>query len=149
MNEMLKQMNEDRVIIVCGPPGAGKSTYAKQNRQRGDIIIDTDYLSAALMCSESITGNSSEVLSTAVYAWNAIIDAIAENKITFARAFIITVTDAWKIQSRTGGRIVKLDPGINETLRRIDEDKTRSAEQNRLRKDQALKYYYTRGGKNV
>ena len=149
MNEFFRQMNADRIIIVAGPPGAGKTTYALKNMQPGDILVDLDHIAAALMGSDHVTGNNANVLDTAVYVRECLIDAIENNKLTFGRAFITTVVGPQKIQKRTGGEIVKLDPGIDETMRRIQEDTTRDPDQRRHRKDEALKYYYTRGTGNV
>jgi hypothetical protein len=33
-----------RVVLVCGPPGAGKTTYAKQHARPADIVIDLDLI---------------------------------------------------------------------------------------------------------
>ena len=139
---------EARVCIVTGPPGAGKTTYAKQNRRPGDIIVDLDYIAAALMLSEKIPNDYTEVLSTAVLIREMVIDAIARNALTFGRAFIITTENARKIQNRTGGQIITIDPGIEETMRRIEAD-TCSPERKRKRQDLALKYYYKKDRKKV
>lgn len=37
-----------RITIVCGPPGAGKTTYVRQHAQSGDLIIDLDAIGAAI-----------------------------------------------------------------------------------------------------
>ena len=34
--------------VVCGPPGAGKTTWVKQRAQPGDLVFDADYLMAQL-----------------------------------------------------------------------------------------------------
>lgn len=34
--------------VIAGPPGSGKTTWAKQNARRGDAIVDVDALFAAL-----------------------------------------------------------------------------------------------------
>src|SRR4249920_7173 len=33
-----------RVMLVCGPPGAGKSTYVCKHMQPGDAVIDLDLI---------------------------------------------------------------------------------------------------------
>jgi hypothetical protein len=33
-----------RVVLVCGPPGAGKSTYVRGHMQPGDPVIDIDLI---------------------------------------------------------------------------------------------------------
>jgi len=38
-----------RVILVTGPPCAGKSTYARDHAQPGDLILDQDQLGPAAM----------------------------------------------------------------------------------------------------
>ena len=37
-----------RVCIVYGPPCSGKSTYVREHARRGDIVVDTDRLFAAI-----------------------------------------------------------------------------------------------------
>lgn len=140
-------MQNARVVIVTGPPGSGKTTYAKQNRLPGDIVIDVDYIAAALMLSNGIPKKYDDVLSTALFIREKMIDAIANNQLTYGRAFIITTGNARKIQDRTGGQIITIDPGIEETLRRIDSDTERDPDQRMHRRDLALKYYYRRGPK--
>jgi 5-methylcytosine-specific restriction protein A len=36
------------ITLVCGPPGAGKSTYVRQHMQPGDLVLDLDALLSAL-----------------------------------------------------------------------------------------------------
>ena len=37
-----------RLIVITGPPCAGKTTYARQHAQPGDLIIDLDAIAHAL-----------------------------------------------------------------------------------------------------
>lgn len=140
-------MQQDRVFIITGPPGAGKSTFARSHAGPGDIVIDVDYLAAALKLTESIPADYSDVLSAVVFIRDALIKAISTNQLTYGRAFIVTTQHAKRIQDQTGGKIITIDPGADETFRRIEADQTRSLEQQRRRKDIALKYYYSKRGK--
>lgn len=36
--------NRPDVKVVTGPPAAGKTTYVKKNRARGDLVLDVDLL---------------------------------------------------------------------------------------------------------
>lgn len=35
-------------IVVCGPPGSGKSTFVRERMERGDLLVDMDELYRAL-----------------------------------------------------------------------------------------------------
>ena len=94
------------------------------------------------MLSTSAHDDRDEVLDTAWYIRDMLIDAIISNKITYSRAFIIATRDAKKLQKRTGGTVVNLDVGLEETLRRIDSDTETTEEEKRHRKDLAFGYYY-------
>ena len=36
------------VVVVCGPPGSGKSTYIADRRRWGEVVVDYDHILAAL-----------------------------------------------------------------------------------------------------
>ncbi|MCB2007567.1 MAG: HNH endonuclease, partial [Rhodoferax sp.] len=36
------------VVVVCGPPGSGKSTYAQDHASPSDLVIDVDVIAARL-----------------------------------------------------------------------------------------------------
>lgn len=38
-----------RVVLVCGPPCAGKSTYVRAHAQHGDVVLDQDIVGAQAM----------------------------------------------------------------------------------------------------
>lgn len=144
--EYHKHMDEawraDRILIVTGPPGSGKTTYCRENRKHGDIVLDLDYIAAALEISRPGHQDRSGVIRTALAVYDFLIDAIDKGSLTYSRAFIITTNQARQIQAKTGGRIIRIDPGIEETMRRIESDPDCTVEERMHRKDQALKYYY-------
>lgn len=142
IHDFIQDFQRDRIIIITGAPGCGKTTYARQHRERGDIVIDLDYIASALMLSTSAHGNRDEVLDAAWYLREVLIDAVINNKVVYSRAFIIATRDAKKLQQRTGGTIVDLDVGLEETIRRIDADTETTEEEKRHRKDLAFGYFY-------
>ncbi len=40
--------NLGRVVAVCGPPAAGKTSYVKERAKAGDLVVDLDALYSAL-----------------------------------------------------------------------------------------------------
>lgn len=42
------KMYSPNVTIVCGPPGSGKTTFVMDRKEKGDIVVDIDWLWMAL-----------------------------------------------------------------------------------------------------
>ena len=64
-----------KLILVCGPPGAGKSTYVARHWRKGDIVVDLDRLKEALSC---LPGHEApdHVLPLALAAQAAVIECL-------------------------------------------------------------------------
>lgn len=56
-------MNKVKLILLCGIPGSGKTTYAKKYSQYEAIHISSDQIRKELYGDESIQGNPGEVFS--------------------------------------------------------------------------------------
>lgn len=139
--DQMKSVMNDRVIIVTGAPGSGKTTFAKETRRAGDIVIDLDYLAAALMASENPHDNRDDVLDAAFFLRNQLIDAIKNNRIVFNRAIIIATNDARDLKAKLGGIIVDVDKGYKDTFDRIENDKTTNERERARRREYAIQYY--------
>lgn len=37
-----------KIVVVCGPPCSGKSTYVDQRREPGDLVVDYDQIAQSL-----------------------------------------------------------------------------------------------------
>lgn len=63
---------ERPVTLVCGPPGAGKSTHVARHRKGGDLVLDLDAIMAALS-GEPLYGAPVEMLPFACEARDAVL----------------------------------------------------------------------------
>lgn len=89
-----------RVILVCGPPCAGKTTWVAQHARPGDIILDQDVIGAAAMR----TALSRVTAMTAGTAWVIRCAPGPTRRQALAR--------------RLGADVVLLDPGEAEATAR-------------------------------
>lgn len=68
-----------RVVVVWGSPGAGKTTYVKQNMQPGDMVVDLDNIKQAI----SLQGKKaviSNLMPVALNIRSHIYDLIADRQ---------------------------------------------------------------------
>ena len=109
------------VTVVVGPPCAGKSTYVGARMAEGDVAVDYDLLARALG-SRRAHEAPRPVADVAFHARAAAVDRV------LSRGY-----DAWIIHARPspadvaryrseGCRLVLLDPGMGECLRRCGAD---------------------------
>lgn len=45
---ILCDRHQGEAVIVCGPPGAGKSTWVRENATAGDLILDLDEMKRSI-----------------------------------------------------------------------------------------------------
>jgi len=115
------------VTIVCGPPGSGKTTFAREQAGWGDLIVDVDALYVALGSLDWYE-KPAGLLPFVLEARDAVIRRLAR-KSKVRRAWIITgESDYSKLQAmkrRLGAEMVLLDVSANECVRRIFNDERR------------------------
>ena len=141
MDNPLVRDRKDRVYIVCGPPGSGKTTWVKERRRENDVVVDLDYILAALAVEDvSSTGNR-DVLSAGLAVKDFLIDSIGAGQIVYNRAFIITTSQVEKIQRITGGTVVEMDTDPNEIIKRIQNDENLTDESKKRRIDIVLGFF--------
>lgn len=140
MDNPLIRERKDRVFIVYGPPGSGKTTWVKEQRREGDLVVDLDYILAALALGEVSTENR-DVLSTGLAVKDFLVEAIADGRVGYNRAFIITTSQLEKIQKLTGGTVIEMDVDPREIIRRIKNDKNIPENNKRRRIEIVLAFY--------
>lgn len=117
------------VVIVAGPPGAGKTTFVGELRGAGDIVIDLDALVAALTLAPWYAEKTPGVHHVALDVRDFLLQRIRQPS-EIPTAWVITSeADADKraaladqLQAR---RVLVLEVSAGECMRRIRSDERR------------------------
>lgn len=128
-DEPATQQSDKEVFIICGAPGSGKTTYASQHHQPGDLIVDIDTIVAALTGDETAHPDYENILDVAIAVRNTLYNIIENGTGDWKRAFVIT-------SSMNDGAVIALAKQLHATVhymettkeeckRRIANDKTR------------------------
>lgn len=115
------------VTVVCGPPGAGKSTYVKDRMKWGDLVLDLDELYRALSGLPQ-HDHPDCLVPFALAARDAIINKLAEPS-DVRHAWIIMGgakrAERNEVRETLKAEIIILEVPTEECLRRIMQDPTR------------------------
>ena len=109
--------HKTRIVLVVGPPGAGKSTYVAEHAGGQDIVVDYDQLAQALGQSST---HSSKLSEAARKARGAVLTGLRRGEFDADRAWIISAA-ADAEQKFPHHDVVVVDPGEDEVLRRVRE----------------------------
>jgi hypothetical protein len=111
------------LTIVAGPPCSGKTTYVATHASDGDLVIDLDTIQMTLNPSYrhwSQHEMDSSLLYRAIRVRNELLGSLSRR--TTGRAWFIVSApskaerDWWN--SKLGGDVILLHPGVNECKRR-------------------------------
>ena len=105
------------LVLVAGPPGAGKSTYVTERAGPHDVVVDYDLLAQALGSPVSHDHANHE---TVMAARGAVLRRLRRGELDAPRAWIVSSNpDAEQMFAHH--RVVVVDPGKDEVLRRLSE----------------------------
>lgn len=121
-----------KVYYVYGAPCSGKSTFVKENMQRGDLVLDIDRLWSALSGQpEYIKPN--EIKAVVFNARNAIIDSIKMRAGNWQQAFVIEggalIGDRMRRIEALGAEAIHIDTPREACIERLIHDDSRAAVQ--------------------
>lgn len=121
-----------KVYYVYGAPCSGKSSFVRENMQRGDLVLDIDRLWSALSGQpEYIKPN--EIKAVVFNARNAIIDSIKTRAGNWQTAWVIEggalLGDRMRRIDALGAESMFVDATRDECIKRLASDEKRRAVQ--------------------
>lgn len=131
------QKNAKKVFVIVGAPGSGKTTYVKEHRRTGDLVLDLDTLAAALQGSSEPHPDYSPVMNEVLVTREAVYSSIEERAGNWARAFVITsspdMKSVNKLVGRLGAEVVKMKTTKQSCIDRVKDDTTRQNKEKDVR----------------
>ena len=109
------------IYVILGPPCSGKSTYVREHKKEGDIVVDFDRLAEALGNDEKHAAPS-PIKDVAFIARGAVIDEICKKNY---EAWIIHTKPTEyqrKLYDEAGAEYIEMDTDMQTCLERCEED---------------------------
>lgn len=104
------------IVLVVGPPGAGKSTWVSERAAPADLVVDYDTIAQALG-SQQTHDHESDV---AKVARGAVLTKLRRGELDVPRAWVVSANpEAERLFPHH--EVVVVDPGREEVLRRCRE----------------------------
>lgn len=121
--------DERKVYVICGAPGAGKSTYVKSKATERDLVVDLDCICAALHGSAEVYKNDDKwILDSALRVETMIHTLIKDRSGKWENAFVTTARSkgtAADMARALHGELIIMPSTKEQCVERINADKRR------------------------
>lgn len=107
-----------RIVLVVGPPGAGKSTLVRERATDRDVVVDYDEIMAAF--GPALPRGSSQRHDVVMAARNAVLTRLRRGEIDADRAWVISTNPAAETMF-AHHEVIIVDPGIETVLKQAAE----------------------------
>lgn len=103
-------------VVVCGPPGSGKTTYVNEHRKPGDFVWDFDVMREAVFGSSGLVPTETE-RQLLVAMLKAAVPLLKK----WTRAWVIVTKRGWaaEIGNTINAQVVVLNTPREECVRRV------------------------------
>lgn len=119
------------VVVVLGPPAAGKSSYVREHAKKDDIIIDLDRIASAFMSGDvtDVHGYPPHIRNVAIGARKAAMSRALRTRYPCTVWLIHAVPTREQLQqyARLRYRLVTIDPGRAEVEARVNKVRPRDS----------------------
>lgn len=116
------------VYIVWGPPAAGKTTYVREHKMSGDLIVDFDLIKQAVSM-EPKTGNIGDLYPLAEGVREYLYQKIETRDVAAENAWVIgSLANSGERQAlahRLAAKLIFIDTSYGECVRRAMKDAER------------------------
>ena len=111
------------IHVVLGPPCSGKSTYIRENANKGDVLVDYDVIATALGSTKP-HGAEGAIKDAAYKARTAVVHYLIENAESVEGWIIHSEPAGWQMEAykNAGAEIIELDADEETCLSRAEQD---------------------------